>query len=235
MNGLTVLVVIETLLLVLLAFVMVGLLRSHAEILRRLPEDTEHPGHEELEPAGPRTIVLEDRDASDSGTQTASDGATLPAHLPGPRGSVTPAYDVAGRTLDGSSAVIPVATAGAPTLVAFLSSGCLTCRTFWDGLRTGAHEPMPGEARVLIVTKDPQFESPSRLRDLAPDDTPVLQSSQAWGDYGITMSPYFVMVGADGEVSSEGAASSWDQVRSLLADALADEAIARAHTGGTSS
>ena len=235
MNGLTVLVVIETLLLVLLAFVMVGLLRSHAEILRRLPDDTEHPGHEDLEPAGPRTIVLEDRDAADSGTQMASDGATLPAHLPGPRGSVTPAHDVAGRTLDGSSAVIPVATAGAPTLVAFLSSGCLTCRTFWDGLRTGAHEPMPGETRVLIVTKDPQFESPSRLRDLAPDDTPVLQSSQAWGDYGITMSPYFVMVGADGEVSSEGAASSWDQVRSLLADALADEAIARAHTGGTSS
>ena len=39
MNGLTVLVVIETLLLVLLAFVMVGLLRSHAEILRRLPDE----------------------------------------------------------------------------------------------------------------------------------------------------------------------------------------------------
>ena len=42
------------------------------------------------------------------------------------------------------------------------------------------------------------------------------------------MSPYFVMVGADGEVRSEGAASSWEQVRSLLADAIADEAIARA-------
>ncbi len=108
---------------------------------------------------------------------------------------MTPAHDVVGRTLDGSASVTPVATAGSPTLVAFLSSGCLTCRTFWDGLRTGAHEPMPGEARVVVVTKDAQFESPSRLRDLAPDDVPVLQSSQAWGDYGITMSPYFVMVG----------------------------------------
>jgi hypothetical protein len=221
MNGLTVLVVIETLLLVLLAFVMVGLLRSHAEILRRLPDET---------------IVLEERDHADADPPSSStSGPTMPAHLPGPRGAVTPAHDVVGRTLDGSAALTPVATAGSPTLVAFLSSGCLTCRTFWDGLRTGAHEPMPGGTRVLVVTKDPQFESPSRLRDLAPDDVPVLQSSQAWGDYGITMSPYFVMVDADGEVRSEGAASSWEQVRSLLADAIADEAIARVQAEGASS
>jgi hypothetical protein len=230
-NGLTVLVVIETLLLVLLAFVMVGLLRSHAEILRRLPDES----HETSSGASePQPIVLEDRDPATT-VGTSATGPTMPAHLPGPRGTVTPAHDVVGRTLDGSSSVTPIASAGTPTLVAFLSSGCLTCRTFWDGLRTGAHEPMPGEARVVVVTKDAQFESPSRLRDLAPEDVPVLQSSQAWGDYGITMSPYFVMVGADGEVRSEGAASSWEQVRSLLADAIADEAIARAQSEGVSS
>jgi hypothetical protein len=229
MNGLTVVVVIETLLLVLLAFVMVGLLRSHAEILRRLPDESGTSGGA----ADPQPIVLEDRDTVTTVGHSAS-GPTMPAHLPGPRSTVTPAHDVVGRTLDGSASVTPVATAGSPTLVAFLSSGCLTCRTFWDGLRTGAHEPMPGEARVVVVTKDAQFESPSRLRDLAPEEVPVLQSSQAWGDYGITMSPYFVMVGADGEVRSEGAASSWEQVRSLLADAIADEAIARAQTEGAS-
>jgi hypothetical protein len=222
------LVVIETLLLVLLAFVMVGLLRSHAEILRRLPDAgaTATDGRD----VEPQTITLEDGPgvvpSSSSGPPTGST-PSIPAHLPGPRGSVTPAHDVMGRTLDGASAVIPVETAGAPTLVAFLSSGCLTCRTFWEGLRAGAHEPMPDETRVVVITKDPQFESPSRLRDLAPDDVPVLQSSQAWSDYGISMSPYFVMVGADGEVRSEGAASSWPQVRSLLTDAIADEAIAR--------
>lgn len=230
MNGLTVVVVIETLLLVLLAFVMVGLLRSHAEILRRLP-DEDH----ETSSAGPQPqpIVMEDRDADATPAHSAS-GPSMPAHLPGPRAMVTPAHDVVGRTLDGSATVTPVATAGSPTLVAFLSSGCLTCRTFWDGLRTGAHEPMPGDARVVVVTKDAQFESPSRLRDLAPEGLPVLQSSQAWGDYGITMSPYFVMVGGDGEVRSEGAASSWEQVRSLLTDAIADETIARAHAEGAS-
>ena len=52
------------------------------------------------------------------------------------------------------------------------------------------------------------MESPSRLRDLAPADVPVVMSSQAWEDYGVTMSPYFVLVGADGEVRGEGAASS---------------------------
>ncbi len=58
-NGLTVLVVIETLVLVLLAFVMVGLLRSHAEILRRLPDE----GHDTSAGASePQPIVLEDRD-----------------------------------------------------------------------------------------------------------------------------------------------------------------------------
>ena len=40
------------------------------------------------------------------------------------------------------------------------------------------------------------------------------------------------MVGADGEVRGEGAASSWEQVRSLLADAVADEALAAAEQEG---
>lgn len=216
MNALTALVVVETLLLVLLSFVMVGLLRSHAEILRRLPDD-------DRSPQGVQPINLEEGSPAAS-----SEGSPqIPSHLPGPRDTTTPAFDIAGRTLDGGWAVTPVATAGSPTLVAFLSSGCLTCRTFWDGLRSGAHRGMPDAARVVVVTKDPEFESPSRLRDLAPDDMPVVQSSQAWSDYGITMSPYFVMVDGLGEVRSEGAASSWEQVRSLLADAIADEEMAR--------
>jgi hypothetical protein len=227
---LTVLVVVETVLLVLLSFVMVGLLRSHAEILRRLPDD----GNDRTarDAADPQPIVLGDPAPSPpaSGVDTGST-PTMPAHLPGPRGTVSTAFDVTGRALDGSSTVHPIATAGTPTLVAFLSSGCLTCRAFWDGLRAGAYEPMPGDARVIVITKDPQFESPSRLMELAPDDVPVVQSSKAWSDYGISMSPYFVMVGDDGAVRSEGAASSWEQVRSLLADAIADEAIARAQAG----
>ena len=219
MSALTVLVVIETLLLALLAFVVVGLLRSHAEILRRLPQDDGA--------TGPQPLPLGDRRAD---AAPAADAPRIPTHLPGPRGSATPAYDVSGRTLQGDAVVTPVGSAGVPVLVAFLSSGCLTCRTFWEGLRAGAHESMPEGARVVVVTKGRDLESPSRLQDLAPPGVPVVMSTEAWTEYGVTMSPFFVMVGADGEVRGEGAASSWDQVRSLLADAVADEALARAES-----
>ncbi len=216
MTALTVIVVIETLLLALLAFVVVGLLRSHAEILRRLPTPDEAPS--------PQPLPLGNR--SDEAAP-APEAPRIPTHLPGPR-DLTPAYDLSGRTLGGDAVVTPVGSAGVPVLVAFLSSGCLTCRAFWEGLRAGAHRPMPEGARVVVVTKGRDLESPSRLQDLAPADVPVVMSTEAWADYGITMSPFFVMVGADGEVRGEGAASSWDQVRSLLTDAMADEELARA-------
>jgi hypothetical protein len=76
--------------------------------------------------------------------------------------------------------------------------------------------------------KDPAFESPSKLARLAPRDISVVQSSAAWDDFEVRMSPYFCFVdGASGEVRSEGAAMSWDQVSSLLTDALWDEEAAR--------
>jgi len=109
-----------------------------------------------------------------------------------------------------------------------LSTGCLTCRTFWDGLRPAVRQPLPGGARVVVVVKDRDVESPSKLRDLAPPDVPVVHSSQAWDGFGIAMSPYFCFVdGTTGEVRSEGAAMTWEQVASLLRDALMDEELAR--------
>ena len=42
------------------------------------------------------------------------------------------------------------------------------------------------------------------------------------------MSPYFCFVdGTEAMVRSEGAATSWEQVRSLLTDAIADEELAQ--------
>jgi hypothetical protein len=209
---LTALVAVETVVLALLALVTVGLLRSHAEILRRLPE------------------VHDDHDHAHEGDEhgfepSFTEGATIPAHLPGPRGAATPVVDISGPTLDGAQ--VAISPAKTDTLVAFLSSGCLTCKTFWDGLQPSRREPLPKGARLVVVVKDPDKESPSRLRDLAPADLPVVMSSQAWEDYGVTMSPYFLFVGASsGTVRSEGAASSWEQVRSLLTDAIDDERIA---------
>jgi hypothetical protein len=204
------LVVVETIVLALLSVIVVALLRSHAEILRRLPE--RDGDHADDAPAG-GTVVLHDAPA-------------IPQHLPSPRRRATEAHDISGTTLDADPVVVSMRS-GANTVLAFLSTGCLTCRTFWDGLRSEVWRPLPGDARVVIVVKDPAFESPSKLRELAPADASVVQSSAAWEDFGVSMSPYFCFVdGASGTVRSEGSAMGWDQVTSLLRDALLDEEVA---------
>ena len=79
----------------------------------------------------------------------------------------------------------------------------------------------------MVVVKDPALESPSRLRELAPAGVEVVQSSAAWEDFGVAMSPYFCLVdGRTGAVRSEGSAMTWEQVGSLLRDALLDEEVA---------
>jgi hypothetical protein len=206
---LTALVIIETLVLGLLAVIVVALLRSHAEILRRLPE----PERSDTDERPMDPIVL-------------SDAPEIPEHLPAPRRRPTEAHDVTGSTLDGGPVVVSMRS-GTNTVLAFLSTGCLTCRTFWDGLRPEVWHPLPGDARVVVVVKDPAFESPSKLRELAPVDVEVVQSSAAWEDFGVAMSPYFCFVdGGSGVVRSEGSAMTWGQVASLLRDALLDEEVA---------
>jgi hypothetical protein len=211
-GALTALVVIETIVLALLAVIVVSLLRSHAELLRRLPTpDDEEQDHGHAHGAA---VPIER-------------APTLSSSIPAPKRQASEAHDVAGTTLGGDSVVVSSAS-GVDTLFAFLSTGCLTCQTFWQGLQPAEREPLPGGARVVVVVKDPAFESPSKLAALAPPDVPVVQSSEAWEAFGVPMSPYFCFVdGETGEVRSEGAAMTWRQVSSLLADALHDEAAAR--------
>ena len=92
---------------------------------------------------------------------------------------------------------------------------------------TVGDESFACEKGSVVVVKDPAVESPSKLRDLAPADVDVVHSSAAWEDFGVAMSPYFCFVdGASGEVRSEGSAMTWEQVASLLRDALLDEELA---------
>jgi hypothetical protein len=206
---LTALVVVETIVVALLAVIVVALLRSHAEILRRLPEPEREP------------------QAADHGTTiNLHDTPTIPANLPSPRRRATEAHDIGGTTLDAEPVVVSMRS-GTDTVLAFLSTGCLTCRTFWDGMRPEVRRPLPGDPRVVVVVKDPSVESPSKLRDLAPGDIDVVHSSAAWEAFDVAMSPYFCFVdGVSGEVRSEGSAMSWEQVASLLRDALLDEEVA---------
>jgi hypothetical protein len=55
----------------------------------------------------------------------------------------------------------------------------------------------------------------------------TLMSSEAYDDYGVPVSPYFVLVEAhSGAIAGEGAASSWPQLASLLDRAVTDATAA---------
>jgi hypothetical protein len=192
---------IETVVVALLALLVAGLLRSHGEILRRL-HALDAGGAEpslDLRPRGERS-----------------------------RGSVTsdlgPAHDVGGETLRDEAIHVPVVGVEYRTLVAFLSSGCLTCREFWDALRDRDAVAGVGAAvRVVIVTKDRREESIAALRELAPSDVPVIMSSSTWEAYDVPGSPYFVLAdGPTGRVLGAGTGVTWEQVRTLMLQSLAD-------------
>jgi hypothetical protein len=191
------LVTVETILLVLLTLLVAGLLRSHAEVLRRLG-------------------------SSDRGS-----GATDPMEeLPPARTESTVAFDIVGTTLTREAIKVSV-NVGSNTLLAFLSSGCLSCQSLWEGLDPRRRPSIPGGARIVVVTKDSAYESPSRLQEVAPRDVPLVMSSAAWEAYRVQGSPYFIYVdGRTGTIIGEGTASGWPQVISLIRDAFADAALA---------
>ena len=57
---------------------------------------------------------------------------------------------------------------------------------------------------------------------------PVVMSSEAWDHYDIPYAPYFVYVsGPGGRVVGEGVAAGWEQVHTLVANAVADGTTGR--------
>jgi hypothetical protein len=197
----TAIVSVETVLLVILVVLVAGLLRSHAEILRRL---------------GPA-------------------GSPGPAEMPGlgtrqapERAAGAPAAPIAGTTPDADAVALDLAAPGAPTLLAFLSSGCTTCAAFWAGLHAAR---LPAGVQPVVVTRGADRERVGRLRELAPPGVAVVMSSEAWEDYAVPGSPYFVLV--DGAIRGEGVATTWPALSSLVSDALADRGDGGSGSGGT--
>ncbi len=194
------LIVAEGCAIVLLGLLVAGLLRSHAEILRALHElgASLDPGAESTRRRQPVEIKSRSGDG----------GAT--------------AYDITGTSLDDELSALVIVGAPRPTLLAFLTSGCATCATFWAAF-TGRDLAIPGGAHLVIVAKDAAEESESRLRELAPPQATLVLSSAAWVDYRVPASPYFVYVdGESGRVTGEGSAASWQQVADLMRQALRD-------------
>ncbi len=186
----------------LLAVLVAGLLRSHAEILKSLHE---LGAGISLDKAGGPVPVTVDGIAS----------AGVSATRTGP----TPAA-VTGVTLDDEA--VALSLLGSQTLLAFLSSGCTTCQGFWDAFQDD-RLTVPGGARLVVVTRDLDEESPAALRDRRPSgDVPVVVSSETWDGFGVPGSPYFAYVDATGRIIGEGSAATWPAVATLMAQAIGD-------------
>lgn len=205
----TALVVALAVAVLLLAVLVAGLLRSHAEILKALHE---------------LGAGLE-LDRADGPVDVTIDGVRAPR-----RGSGAETADaVTGETLDGEAVALSLTT-GTDTLLAFLSSGCTTCGAFWEAFAEGTAGrdlDVPGGARLVVITKSLDEESASALQARAPRTVSLVASSSAWEGFGVPGSPYFVYVDGSGRVVGEGSAATWPAVRTLMGQAHADDAHRR--------
>lgn len=190
----TAVVVIEGVVILLLLVLVAGLLKSHAEILRQLH-------------------------ALGATTGTASHPEQRMSMSVG--FGKAPMSEIFGTTLDESTRTISLEGGRSPTLLAFLSSGCATCRTFWEELHSDLEPPLPG-TRTVVVTKGPRAESPGKLRELAPDHVPLIMSDEVWDNFRVPITPYFLFVDPAARVIGEGSARDWSHLLSLLRQSEAD-------------
>jgi hypothetical protein len=136
----------------------------------------------------------------------------------------TSVYDVAGVTPGGDALSVSATAGPGKALLVFLSSGCTTCGAIWRSLLPGAGPTMPAGLRVVVVTKGPELESASEVRRLAPPGATVIMSSEAWSDYEVPGSPFFVLLDStSGRRMGEGVANDLSQVVELVERARADE------------
>ena len=225
------LAILLSVVVLLLAVLVAGLLRSHADILKSLHDlgagvgepggalhDTHDHGHGSSEPHGTTAPVRVP--------------ITMGPPLPGERDS-TSAPTIAGVTPNGDALAVAVAGGDHLTLLAFLSSGCTTCAGFWKAFEHPDHLGLPGSTRLIVVTKGPEMEIPAEVAFQARSGVPVVMSTEAWGDYEVPGSPFFVLVEASsGRRIGEGVANHFHQVVELVRRAEAD---ARAFSMGNRS
>jgi hypothetical protein len=199
---LTALVVGLTVAVGLLGFLVAGLLRGHAAVLKAL-----HGLGVDLDPSQPQVGPV---------------SVAAPGVRPTPgRPAATDVIDLTGVSPSGDAVSLAVTGTSHDTLVAFLTSGCATCRAFWEAFRGGQLD-VPGGARLVAVTRGPEAESPGAIDGLA-GSTPVVMSTDAWEHYDIPYAPYFVYISGPGaKVMGEGVAAGWEEVRQLVANAVAD-------------
>jgi hypothetical protein len=212
------LVLILTFVVLLLGILVAGLLRSHADILRSLHDLGAGVG----DPAASDPQGHDHRNADGAATGAVRVPFTMGPRLPGERDSVS-APTLAGVTPSGDALAITVTGHDTLTLIAFLSSGCTTCAGFWQAFHTPEQLGLPEGVRLVVVTKGPELEIPAEVQARSPSHLPVIMSTEAWGDYEVPGSPFFVLVdGRAGRRIGEGVANHFSQVTELVRRAEVD-------------
>jgi len=204
----------------LVTVLVAGLLRSHADILKAL--------HDLGAGVGDPAADVTGGAASSVGAQPVP--LTMGPALAADRDS-TSAPSLAGVTPTGDARAVAPATSGALTLLAFLSTGCASCAGFWESFRRPGDLDLPPGVRLVVVTKGPEREIPGEVAALAAPGLSVLMSSDAWTDYEVPGSPFFVLVdGTSGRRVGEGVANHFRQVAELVRRAEVDAAAFRLDT-----
>jgi hypothetical protein len=199
-----------------LGVLVAGLLRSHADILRSLHDLGAGVGDPMADPAAPAGPVP----------------VSLGPPLPGERSS-TSAPALAGVTPGGDALAVDPGAGEGLTLLAFLSSGCSSCAGFWSAFARPEVLDLPEQVRLVVVTKGPEFELPAEVGSRAHPSVPVVMSTDAWSDYEVPGSPFFVLVdGAARRRIGEGVANHFAQVLELVRRAQDDRRAAAAGAPG---
>jgi hypothetical protein len=208
----SVVVIVESIVLVVLGLFTVALLASYSGLYRRLQHLEDDPRSSARDGAS-RSLGTGTGTGTGRDTGNGIDRARV-------------AVDLVGVTPMGDDALVAVAGVEHGTLLAFLSSSCATCGRFWDALRTPRGVRLPQGVRLVVVTKGPEEESPAALGALVRDEVEVVMSTDAWRHYEVPGSPYFVYVhGPSSSVGGRGTALGWPEVVNLMAMARGDDAL----------
>lgn len=212
------LVLVLTFVVLLLGILVAGLLRSHADILKALHNLGAGVG----DPSAAGTEAHGHQGGVDPSSRAVHVPLTWGPPLPDERDAVS-APTIAGVTPRGDALALTVTGHDTLTLVAFLSSGCSTCAGFWEAFQSPDELGLPEGIRLLVVTKGPEFEIAAEVRAKAHERLEVIMSTEAWGDYEVPGSPFFVLVdGTSARRIGEGVAHHFSQVAELVRRAVTD-------------
>lgn len=191
----TAVIVIEAVVIALLLVLVAGLLKSHAEILRRL---------DRLDPSG-------DAEGSSQASRLKTTGM-----------GKAPVTEVVGTDPAGSAVTVSLSHGRGDTILAFLSTGCSSCMGIWKELRDGVFTANI-DARPVVVTKGTQAESPAKVAELADGSATVIMSDDAWDAFRVPLTPYFMLVDGQGGILGEGSANDSKHLASLFSQAASDQ------------